>query len=197
MLLEQFQLVCNKSLNFLIFSTNLTMNSQLNEIHNKNNARNLIDKFEILIRLFIEDGLKNYYKDSWWESGIPLRIRTRISEFQNNIKKQEPKKIYKRRDSFIFNEYKDIIFYKKNWINIFENVFHEKTNVSFPFNKLRLLRNDLSHARKLNKKDFRKIEIYSDDILKYIPTEFTKEDLVTLNIENQVLLTFSHPYFLI
>lgn len=124
------------------------MNAQLDDLHLRNYSRNLIERFERDIRLFLEDELKSYYKESWWESGIPQAIRERISSLINNKKKQEPKKIYKKRDLFTFSDYESIVFYKKNWDNIFKSIFHEKPSIQFPFEKLRHLRNDLSHARR-------------------------------------------------
>ena len=161
------------------------MPSQLDKDHYRNNARNLIDKFERDIRLFIEEELKNYYEENWWEIGIPQTIRIRISNLLNNLKKQSPKRKYKKSELFAFNDYKDIILYKKNWTNIFDSIFQEKINVSYPLKKLKSIRNDLSHARKVNYRDLRKIETYTDDIFNYIPTEFTKEDLIIFNKENQ------------
>ncbi|MFX1480483.1 MAG: hypothetical protein ACFFCI_20495 [Promethearchaeota archaeon] len=49
------------------------------------------------------------------------------------------------------------------------------------------MRNHLSHARKLNIKNIRKIETYIDEIFNFSPTEFTKEDLTILDQKKQDL----------
>ena len=154
-------------------------------------ARDLIESFERIFRIFIQNSLKDYYHEQWWELGISQPIRERISRQIENKLKKEPKKNHKKIEEFNFNDYKNLIFRKHNWSNIFQKYFHQKSNIEFPLDKLRLIRNDISHARSLNKKDLRKIETYIDDIFNYIPDEFIK-DSITLSKENRS--KFSEEY---
>jgi superfamily II DNA/RNA helicase len=126
----------------------------------------MIDEFELRVRSFIEDQLKEKHEDNWWEKGIPENIRNQINHRMEREKKIEPNRTFNKIDFCTMYDYKLIIFRKKNW-DIFSEFFPEK-NIQYLFDRLTSIRNSIKHAR-FYEEDLVKCETYINDILKYIP----------------------------
>ena len=69
------------------------MAAKFGEITDDYKARDLIENLERIFRFFIQNNLKDYYHENWWEMGIPQPIRERITRQIENKKKKGKKKI--------------------------------------------------------------------------------------------------------
>ncbi len=65
-----------------------------------------------------------------------------------------------------FSDYSSIILRKKNWINVFSKYFPDKKSLDYPLEKLRIIRNDVSHVR-VHPDDLNRYYVYIDEIKKY------------------------------
>jgi len=133
----------------------------------KNNARDSIDFIEERLREVIQGKLEVYYNYSWWEMGVPKIIRDKVETDLINKKKNNPDREYKRVNLLTFSNYKEIICYKKNWNQIFKEVFYEKYNVQYPLENIRYIRNDIFHNN-FYKNDFLKLKLLIEELLKFI-----------------------------
>ncbi len=139
-----------------------------------------IDKFEYSIREFITAELKNYYGENWWDICIDSLIKKEVERLINKENKKEPNKIYDKIEYLTFFQYKTIITDKNNWNNLFKNYFLINSNFTFPFDKIRNIRNRISHLR-FYKNDLKKLEVYSDEILRLVPNKYIKTKKPNIN----------------
>ncbi len=71
--------------------------------------------------------------------------------------------------SFVdFSDYSKIITRKDNWKDAFEQVFHDKEVISSKLKELQPIRHAIAHSRNLTSNQIKKLQLYSDDILKAI-----------------------------
>jgi ribonuclease HIII len=105
----------------------------------------LITGFERDLRIFIENELKEYYGDSWWEQGIDENIRKKCEKLarQEMNKGREIKPV----DCLSFSHYNYILTLKENWKNIFSKVFSDKRTLLGRLQILKNVRDPAAHAR--------------------------------------------------
>ena len=135
----------------------------------KNEARSKIDVFEAVIIEFIKRYLENYYKQNWWEYGIPGDIKNEAERRLNIEKVEEPHRTYQKYEFLTLTDLMHIICYKNNWRNIFSQIFHKKHQIRTYFENIRNIRNRISHYRdKFFEVDLKRLEVYLEDIYKYL-----------------------------
>jgi hypothetical protein len=133
----------------------------------KYKIREDIARFELEIRNFIEVNLKMHYKEAWWEEGIPEIIKNKVSNRITDRQKQDPKIDANKMNFLDFSDYSSIILRKRNWSSVFVKYFPDKKSLDYPLEKLRIIRNDISHVR-VQPDDLNRYSIYIDDIKKYL-----------------------------
>lgn len=139
----------------------------LNEV--KNEVRSKIDVFEALIIKFIIEHLKKYYKENWWQHGVPGNIKDDAEKRLNAEKIQEPNREYKNFEFLTLTNLMHIICYKRNWKEIFSHVFYKKHQIKTYFENIIKIRNRASHYREqFPEEDLRSLEVYLKDVYKFI-----------------------------
>ncbi len=129
-------------------------------------AKEDIEKFEMDIRNFLKNQLKNAYKDAWWEEGIPDYVRNDVEKKTSIRQKGSPNYKFENIHFLEFGHYFIIISRKKNWTKIFTNIFPDKKSIEYPLKKLKNFRNDIYHGH-LNTDDLKKYSVYIDDVTSY------------------------------
>ncbi len=133
-------------------------------IHTNPQAYAALAEFEEKFRTFMEERLQNEHES--WETRIPKDILERLKERQNDAKIRG-KTVYPLLDYIDFPNYLSIILYRtkefSNW-EVFEPYF-----VSIGWIKARLIemneiRNDLAHPKPLEPLQYRKLQLYIDEI---------------------------------
>ncbi len=137
----------------------------------KNNPRDSIDFIEEKLRQFIKQLLLDYYKEDWWQIGIPFKIRENVESLIIKKKKKYPDRHFRKINLLFFSNYNDIICYTKNWKNLFQNFFNRKYNVNYLFENLNNIRNDLFHGN-FFQQDFLKLKLFIEDVVKFIEKPF-------------------------
>ena len=137
-----------------------------NEIKSK--ALNLLSEFELKMRKFLEDQLKGHYGEDWWNEGTPTKLREDAEGRKRRKETFEPRRVYDIIDFLNLMDYCSIMTTKKNWNNIFIQIFKNKYIIQAPFENLSNIRNDLAHIRFLEE-DFERCKTYIEDLLKYLP----------------------------
>jgi len=139
----------------------------LNEV--KNEVRSKIDVFEGLIIKFTIEHIKDFYKEHWWDHGVPGDIRNEAEKRLNAEKIHEPNREYKNYEFFTLTNLMGIICYTKNWKEIFSHVFYKKHQIITNFENIIKIRNRAYHYREqFPEEDLRSLEVYLRDIFKYI-----------------------------
>jgi len=133
----------------------------------KEKIKQKLDNFEKKIRSFIKEKLKLVYGNNWWEDGIPEYVRERAQKRLEKAKKRNPNIKFNKIDFLTFSDYFSVILRKKNWDKVFSRNFHDKRNLEYPLEKLREIRNNVSHVH-LNPEDLDKYEVYIKDVMKYM-----------------------------
>ncbi len=107
-------------------------------------AKGEIVNFELTMRNFIRAKLEEKYGDEWWEKGIPEYIRL---SFDDKIRKEQiedPQMNHQNMEFLEINHYFSIILEKKNWENVFSDIFPHKSSLGEIFENLRSFKSDLS-----------------------------------------------------
>jgi len=89
-------------------------------------AKKDLKKFKEDLSDFLLEKLEKYYKDDWWEKGLPNDIRFYIENKIETIpvEPSQIKSLFK--EALELNHYFSIISKDDNWQNIFSNVFNNK-----------------------------------------------------------------------
>jgi len=133
----------------------------------KYKIREEIVKIELEIRNFIEKNLKIHYKEEWWEIGIPEIIKNKVDNRITERQKRDPRIDIIKMNFLDFSDYSSIMFRKKNWNSVFANFFPDKKSIDYPLDRLRIIRNDVSHVR-IQPDDLNRYSVYIDEIKKYL-----------------------------
>ena len=132
-----------------------------------NDAHDVIQRFETLLREFIDERMKERYGSDW--------IKRRIS---GEMKKQWNEKQQKAKDNgdivwpliaySDFSDYVKIITQKNNWEEMFQEVFVRKTSVQESFQRLFPIRICTMHSRLITQDDELYLFVETKRILKAI-----------------------------
>jgi tetratricopeptide (TPR) repeat protein len=135
----------------------------------KDEARDEIEVFEAIMMRFILDNLKSHYNQDWWDNGIPGSIRKEVKRRLNIEKSENPHRTYENHEFLTLNDLKLIICYKKNWKNIFADIFYKKYQIQTLLENIINIRNHISHFReKFFEDDLKRLEVYLKDIYKFL-----------------------------
>ena len=130
------------------YNFGLEIETDINEsdLYRTNEAHDLIQRFETLIRKYIDEEMKIAFGVDWVEDQVPREIRQRWlnkqQKSQRNSKREYPLIAYAN-----FTDYKKIITQEDNWKNAFESTFDRKDSVRESFRRLEPIRNDVMHSR--------------------------------------------------
>ena len=111
-------------------------------------AYQLLFKVENYMRQFIEDKLVSYYHDSWWENGIPLKIKTKVKNNKINESNAgwQISEVYSDMNYLYFEDIEDVI--SKNW-GLFKSTFIDADWVTSRLKILEKIRHAIAHTRTL------------------------------------------------
>jgi hypothetical protein len=92
----------------------------------RSRAKKDLKKFKEELSDFLLEKLEEYYKDDWWEKGLPNDIRFYIENKIETIpvESSQIKSLFKK--ALELNHYFSIISKDDNWQKIFSNVFNNK-----------------------------------------------------------------------
>lgn len=111
----------------------------------------LISSFEIDLRDFIEQKLREYYGDAWWTKGVEENIRSKAEKLQRqeNEKGRDARAV----DCLEFSHYEYILNSKENWTPVFQPVFNNANLMLAKLRALAELRNPVAHSRSYRRDD--------------------------------------------
>lgn len=136
------------------YNFGLEVETDTNEsnLYRTNEARDLIHRFETLIRKYIDEEMKTAFGVAWVENQVPREIRqrwlNRRQKSQRNNGHEYPLIAYAG-----FTDYEKIITRDDNWQNAFESAFGRKDSVRESFRRLEPIRNDVMHSRFITQDD--------------------------------------------
>lgn len=133
-------------------------------IHSNTQAYTVLAEFEKEFRSFLEEILKR--ADAQWEERIPKDVLGRLKERQNDARIRR-KTVYPLLHYIDFPNYLSIILHRTNKFNNWE--LFEPYFVSIGWIKARLIemneiRNDLAHPKPLEPLQYRKLQLYIDEM---------------------------------
>ncbi|MFX0180595.1 MAG: toll/interleukin-1 receptor domain-containing protein [Candidatus Hodarchaeota archaeon] len=99
-------------------------------------AKKDLNKFKEGLSDFIIEKLEEYYKDDWWDKGLPSDIRFYIENKIETISAESSQLKSQFKEALELNHYFSIISKEDNWQNIFSNVFHDKEALGNNLDKL-------------------------------------------------------------
>ena len=115
---------------------------------------------EPCLREFILDRLKRHYgSNKWWRQGLSGTFKQKLMKSGlvklkgNQILKTIKSKTKESSDILILTQLKEIIFYGENWEQVFEAIFIDKSNFERRINDITVLRNPVTHKRKMDNQD--------------------------------------------
>ena len=115
---------------------------------------------EPCLREFILDRLKRHYgSNKWWRQGLSGTFKQKADEkWAGEIKRKPNLKDDKEQNErkfgyFDLTQLKEIIFYGENWEQVFEAIFIDKSNFERRINDITVLRNPVTHKRKMDNQD--------------------------------------------
>ena len=115
-------------------------------------AHDRLQRFETLIRKFIDEMMYPVFGENWIKRQVPGEIRkkwlAKRQKAQENGERERPLIDYAD-----FTDYVKIITGEDNWEKVFEAVFIRKTSVQESFQRLYPIRNCTMHARLITQDD--------------------------------------------
>ncbi|MBM4140042.1 MAG: hypothetical protein FJ242_00885 [Nitrospira sp.] len=112
------------------------------------------------LRDFILERLKRHYgSNKWWKQGLSGNLKQKADDkWAAEVKRKPHLKDDKEQNErkfgyFDLTQLKEIVFYKDNWEQVFEPVFIDKSNFERRINDIIVLRNPVSHKRKMDDQD--------------------------------------------
>ena len=133
-------------------------------IHTNPQAYAVLAEFEKEFRTFLEKTLKKTQEN--WEKRIPQDILERLKERQNDARIRR-KTLYPLLHYIDFPNYLSIILHRNNSFNnwdIFEPYFVSIGWIKGRLIELNEIRNDLAHPKPLEPLQYRKLQLYIDEI---------------------------------
>lgn len=108
---------------------------------------------------------------NWWEDRVPPLVRGRAERRRTQREKVWPW-LNGSEQSIVnylsFPEYADVILDNRNWEQIFVMVFKDADALRVKLRELEPIRNDIFHARVITKANGRRLQTYSEDIVRAI-----------------------------
>jgi hypothetical protein len=101
----------------------------------------------------------NYGSDKWWKQGLPGAVKKKcderwMAEVTRNPVLQKVKDQNERKFDFLdLGKLIEIVVYGDNWNQIFMPVFMEKENFRRRIKDIAVLRNPITHIRKIEDQD--------------------------------------------
>jgi len=95
-------------------------------ITQKSMAKKDLKKFKEDLSDFIIEKLEEYYKDDWWEKGLPNDIQFYIENKIETIPVESSQLKSQFKEALELNHYFSIISKNDNWQNIFSSIFNKK-----------------------------------------------------------------------
>jgi DNA-binding transcriptional MerR regulator len=136
----------------------------LQGIHTNPQAYAVLSKFEDEFRTFLEEALRHAPKN--WEERIPKDVLERLKERRNDARIRR-KTTYSLLHYIDFPNYLSIILYRtdsfSNW-DIFEPYFVSIGWIKGRLIEMNEIRNDLAHPKPLEPLQYRKLQLYIDEI---------------------------------
>ena len=136
----------------------------LQGIHTNPQAYAVLSEFEDEFRTFLEEALADAHKT--WEERIPKDVLERLRERQNDARIRR-KTTYSLLHYIDFPNYLSIILYRtdtfSNW-DIFEPYFVSIGWIKGRLIEMNEIRNDLAHPKPLEPLQYRKLQLYIDEI---------------------------------
>jgi DNA sulfur modification protein DndB len=112
------------------------------------------------LRDFILERLKRHYgSNKWWKQGVSGTLKKKADEkWTAEVKRKPNLKDEKEQNERKFGYFdlaqsKEIVFYRDNWEQVFEPIFIDKSNFERRINDITVLRNPISHKRKMDDQD--------------------------------------------
>jgi hypothetical protein len=140
-------------------------------IRNNLQAYGVLADFEEHFRTFLEKTLGDAQEN--WEERIPQEIMKRLRERQNDARIRR-KKVYSVLHYTDFPNYLSIILHRTDKLNnweLFEPYFVSIGWIKGRLIELNEIRNDLTHPKPLEPLQFRKLQLYVDEIRERIRSE--------------------------
>jgi len=143
------------------------------EISSFESILSMLRRLETSLRNFIQTELLKISQD-WWNERIPQHI---LKIFNNNKLRRQRKrenrpwrktKPINNIELLNFADYKDIILNKKNWGDVFEPIFKDKSFIIHNFDELEYYRNEIAHSRSLTIEDKEAFSVAAKKILNII-----------------------------
>ena len=126
----------------------------------------ILKELETKMRDCIQVKLGSLSKN-WWKEKVPKDVKDRAESRKNKNEKQYPWHKEKSLPLVFyidFTDYIKIILRRDNWKDKFQKVFKDKEIVSAKLRELEPIRNAIAHSRELNKTEFNKLKLYSEDL---------------------------------
>ncbi len=140
----------------------------LQGIHTNPQAYVVLSEFEDEFRTFLEETLRHAQKN--WEERIPKDVLERLKERQNDARIRR-KTTYSLLHYIDFPNYLSIILHRtdsfSNW-DIFEPYFVSIGWIKGRLIEMNEIRNDLAHPKPLEPLQYRKLQLYIDEICERI-----------------------------
>lgn len=133
-------------------------------IHTNPEAYAVLAEFEEEFRTFLEETLKSAQEK--WEERIPEDVLTRLKERQNDAQIRK-KTVYPLLHYIDFPNYLSIILHRTNKFNnweVFEPYFISIGWIKGRLIEMNEIRNDLAHPKPLESLQYRKLQLYIDEI---------------------------------
>ena len=132
-----------------------------------NDAHDRIQRFETLIREFIDDRMKEKVGSNWIKLRVPGEMRKQWKEKQQKAKDNE-ESVWPLIAYADFPDYVTIISMNNNWRDMFEEVFVRKTSIRESFQRLFPIRLSTMHSRVITQDDELYLFVETKRILKAI-----------------------------
>ncbi|MHC1605648.1 MAG: response regulator [Candidatus Methanofastidiosia archaeon] len=136
-------------------------------------AYKILSDFEQHFNRFIENALKKFYGEKWWDMSIPLFAKTKCEQRRTNAQLRK-KRLMPLLFYVDFSFYVPIILYQDenrdidNWKNIFESYFVSIGWIKARLIELNHIRNDIAHSKPITELQFRKLELFVKEIKEYM-----------------------------
>ncbi|MFQ5892508.1 MAG: Swt1 family HEPN domain-containing protein, partial [Candidatus Methanofastidiosia archaeon] len=137
------------------------------EIRENSQAYVLLSRFEEELRDFIKRTLREAYGEEWYKVGVPDFVRRKLDERVEDARKRG-RKLYSPLSYSDFSFYLSIILHKikkgSNW-ELFEKHFVSIGWIKGRLIELAEIRNDIAHPKPLQSIQYRKLQLYIDEIM--------------------------------
>ena len=109
-----------------------------------------IDLFEVQLRVFVQDEMRKYFGDQWWNQNVPNPIKVNCKERQENEQSKRFPRLQLAPHPIHYTnlgEIKDIICRNDNFTQVFKPFFGNVNGISTRIEELVIFRNPAAHNR--------------------------------------------------